>query len=133
MNILDENVVETQCRLLRKWHIRYRQIGSDVGRQGMKDKEIVVLLHDLSGATFFTRDDDFFEQNLTHAGYFLVNTAVGKNEVAVFVRRVLRHPQFNTRAKRVGTVIRASHAGLLVWRLHAEEPLHLEWPAPKKG
>lgn len=86
MNLLDENVVETQCRLLRKWRIRYRQIGVDVGRQGMKDKEIVALLHDLSDPTFFTRDDDFFERSLTHPGYCLVNTVVDKNEVAVFVR-----------------------------------------------
>ena len=48
MNVLDENVVETQCRLLRKWRIRFRQIGFGVGREGMKDSEIISLLHDLS-------------------------------------------------------------------------------------
>ena len=39
MNILDENVIETQSRLLRKWRIRFRQIGFGVGKEGMKDMQ----------------------------------------------------------------------------------------------
>ena len=27
MNILDENVIENQCQLLRSWRIQFRQIG----------------------------------------------------------------------------------------------------------
>ncbi len=128
MNILDENVVETQCRLFRKWRIRFRQIGFGVGREGMKDIEIISLLHDLARPTFFTRDDDFFERNLCHTGYCLVYTAVEKNEVAIFTRRLLKHPELNTKAKRMGSVIKLSHAGLLVWRLHAEKPQRFDWP-----
>jgi len=97
MNILDENVVETQCPLLRKWRIRFRQIGFGLGSEGMKDNEIISLLHDLTRPTFFTRDDDFFDRDLCHAGYCLVHTSVEKNEVAVFTRRLLRHPEFNTK------------------------------------
>ena len=52
MNVLDENVVENQCRLLRSWHIRFRQIGFGVGRQGMKDEEIISLLHKLLAPPF---------------------------------------------------------------------------------
>ncbi len=128
MNIMDENVVDTQCRFLRKWRIKFRQIGLGVGKKGMKDSEIIVLLHDLNRPTFFTRDDDFFERNLCHASYCLVHTAVGKNEVAVFIHRFLGHPEFNTKAKRMGSVIRVSHAGLLVWCLHAEKPQRYQWP-----
>ncbi len=97
MNILDENIVETQCRLLRKWRIRFRQIGFGVGREGMKDSEIISLLHDLASPTFITR-------------------------------RLLRHPEFNTKAKRMGSVVRVSHAGLMVWRLHTEKPQRFDWP-----
>ena len=128
MNVLDENVVETQCRLLRKWRIRFRQIGFGVGREGIKDSEIISLLHDLASPTFITRDDDFFDRNLCHAGYCLVYTAVEKSEVAVFMRRLLRHPEFNTKAKRMGSVVRVSHAGLMVWRLHAEKSQRFGWP-----
>jgi hypothetical protein len=52
MNIIDENIIDNQCQLLRKWHISFRQIGYGVGRQGMQDKEIISLLHGLHHPTF---------------------------------------------------------------------------------
>ena len=94
----------------------------------MKDSEIISLLHDLNRPTFFTRDDDFFERHLCHVDYCLVHTAVHKNEVAVFARRLLRHPALNTKAKRMGSVVRVTHAGLLEWRLHEENPERFDWP-----
>ncbi len=50
---------------------------------------------------------------------------VGQFEMATFVRRVLRHPEFNTQAKRMDTVIRVTRTGLSVWRLHAKKEVHL--------
>jgi hypothetical protein len=43
------------------------------------------------------------------------------------VRRVLRHPRLNTQAKRMGTVVRASHRGLGIWQLHAQEEEVILW------
>lgn len=37
MNVLDENVVESQRQLLRSWRIPVRQIGVAIGWQGLKD------------------------------------------------------------------------------------------------
>jgi hypothetical protein len=37
MNILDENIPESQRQLLRSWRIRVRQIGYEVGRRGNSD------------------------------------------------------------------------------------------------
>ena len=102
--------------LLRGWRIRARQIGSDVGRAGMGDDEIIPLLHALDHPTFFTRDRDFLQPWLCHPSYCLVYLDVGQFEAASFVRRVLRHRELNTRAKRSGTVIRASHDRLALWR-----------------
>jgi hypothetical protein len=48
-------------------------------------------------------------------------------EVAIFVRRVLRYSTLNTRAKRMGTVVRVSHRGLALWRLHAPEEEVMLW------
>jgi len=110
--ILDENIIDNQRRQLKSWRISVRQIGYEIGRKGMKDREIIPLLHQLNQPTFFTRDDDFYERRLCHAGYCLVYLDVRKEEVAVFVRRVLRHRAFKTKAKRMGNVIRASHIGL---------------------
>jgi hypothetical protein len=46
------------------------------------------------------------------------------------VRRVLRHPRLNTQAKRLGAVVRASHRGLGVWRLHAQAEEVILWAVP---
>ncbi len=127
MNILDENIVDSQRQLLRSWHSSIRQIGYDVGKSGMKDKEIIPFLHQLRRPTFFTRDEDFYQRSLCHARYCLVYLAVKKDEVAAFVRRFLRHREFDTETKRMGSVVRVSHAGLSVWLLHAEELIRFDW------
>ncbi|MBI3242050.1 MAG: hypothetical protein HYZ49_07140 [Chloroflexi bacterium] len=44
MNILDENILDSQRQLLLDWRIPVRQIGYDVGRKGLKDKEIITFL-----------------------------------------------------------------------------------------
>jgi hypothetical protein len=93
----------------------------------MKDQEILTLLHGLRRPTFLTRDEDFYARHLCHARYCLVYLAVAKDEVALFVRRLLRHREFNTVAKRMGAVVRVSHVDLAVWRLHAEQVIHVPW------
>ena len=127
MNILDENVIDSQRHRLRQWRIAVRHLGYDVGRHGMKDQEIIALLHRVRRPTFLTRDEDFYAPRLCHARYCLVYLAVAKEEVASFVRRLLRHREFDTVAKRMGTVVRVSHADLAVWRLHAEQAIHVAW------
>jgi hypothetical protein len=52
MIILDENIPDSQRQLLRGWRIRVHQIGHEIGRSGMKDKEIIPLLHNLRAPTF---------------------------------------------------------------------------------
>lgn len=41
MNILDENILEAQRLLLKNWRIRVKQIGQDIGQQGMKDFDAI--------------------------------------------------------------------------------------------
>ncbi|MBN2464827.1 hypothetical protein JXD38_04275, partial [candidate division WOR-3 bacterium] len=118
---------ENQRQLLRGWRIPVRQIGHEVGRSGAKDAAIIPLLHRLSPVTFFTRDLGFYEQRLCHAGYCIVVLAVGQYEAASIIRRVLRHPELRTSARRLGKVIRASHSGLRLWELHASEEVTLGW------
>ena len=93
----------------------------------MKDDEIIPFLLTLQCPTFFTLDWDYFKRGLCHARYCLVFLAVKRDESAVFIRRLLRHPEFDTQARRMGTVVRVSHTGLEVWRLHAEKPVHFDW------
>ena len=129
MNILDENIIKSQRQRLRSWRIPVRQIGHDIARKGLQDEEILPFLHHLRQPTFFTRDLGFYRPEVCHRRYGLVYLAVTPEEVAIFVRRVLRYPILNTRAKRMGTVVRASHRGLALWRLHAQEEEVMLWEA----
>jgi hypothetical protein len=128
MNILDENIVASQRQLLQDRKIKFRQIGRHIGRSGMDDEEIIPLLHQLNSITFFTQDRDFFYRRFCHPRYCLVHLVVEKDEAAEFIRRVLRHPELNTHAKRMGKVIKATRDRLYVWRLHAQNRQILGWP-----
>ena len=127
MNVLDENIPPNQRHLLKSWRVPVRHIGYGIGRKGMKDDEIIPWLLAQRNPAFFTRDLGFYERKLCHGHYCLVCLAIGRYEAATFVRRLLRHPEFNTLAKRMGAVVRVSHARLKVWRLHAEQESVLSW------
>jgi len=125
--VLDENISASQRQLLQSWRLRPRQIGLDIGRRGLPDSEVLTLLMRLRRPTFFTRDEDFYNQRLAHARYGLIYLAVEKEEVAYFVRRLMRHPALNTQARRMGVVVRVSSAGLSVWRLNATVETQIDW------
>jgi hypothetical protein len=120
VNILDEDIPEDQYQLLRSWRIPIRRIGVEVGRLGMKDQEILPLLHSLNRPTLFSLDHGFFKRRLCHAGYCLVHLDVEEDEAAEYVRRVLRHEELITRNKRMGAVLRAGPKGLTLWRINVK-------------
>jgi hypothetical protein len=91
------------------------------------EEEIIPFLLQRRRVTFFTLDLGFYRRALCHACYCLVCVDVGQYEAAAFVRRLLRHRQFDTEAKRLATVIRVSQRGLAVWRLHAEREAQHAW------
>ncbi len=43
MIILDENFPDSQRQLLKGWRVSFRQIAFEIGREGMKDDEIIPL------------------------------------------------------------------------------------------
>jgi len=127
MIILDENVVQPQQRILRKRHIRFRLLGQEIGRRGMDDDQIIPLLHKLNQPTFSTFDEDFYDRRLCHKGYCLVHLDVEEELAADHICRLLRHRALNSKAKRMGTVIRIRTTGLAIWRSGEENELHLLW------
>jgi len=127
MNILDENIPKPQRALLEGRGISVRQVGVNIGRKGLLDEEIIPLLQRLRHPTFFTRDSDFYDRRLCHRQYCLVYMSVEKSEAALFVRRLLRHPDFRTQVNRMGKVIRVSRAGISFWRQHKAKEEHVRW------
>lgn len=127
MTILDENIPRDQWEELRRKRVPVKKIGVDIGRSGTKDDRLIPLLHRLSRPTFFTLDVDFWDRDLRHEGYCLVYLDVERKTVAAYVRRILRHPALNTKAKRMGTVIRAEPEGISLCRIRHESEEHLPW------
>jgi hypothetical protein len=122
MIIIDENFPESQRQLLLSWRINIRQIGIEVGREGLQDDEIISLLIKYKNPTFFSLDLDFYNRKLCHTKYCLAFLDLGQYESAIFMRRFLRNKNFDSQKKRMGKVIKVSHSGLLVWNINAEIP-----------
>jgi hypothetical protein len=129
LNILDENIIASQRAQLRKWRIRFNQIGTEIGRRGMKDlTEIVPLLHSLRRSTFFTHDVGFFDPLLCHKGYSLVCLDIKANESAIYIRRFLRHRGFRAEKQRLGKVILARQRNLSFWEIGEQRLQRSSWP-----
>src|SRR5437868_745517 len=120
MLVLDENIPEDQRQLLREWRIRFRVIGVDLGRSGTADENLIPLLRKLSGSTFFSLDKLFSRPAWLDSRYCLVWLDVRRGEVALFVKRLLRHRQLNTRSKRMGKIVRAIPTGFIFGPLQNE-------------
>ena len=126
--VLDENLPASQRQLLRDWRIRFRVVGVEVADAGSKDENLVPVLHRLAAPTFFSLDRDFFRPRLAHHNYALIWLDVADDRAAAFIRRFLRHPAFNTQAKRMGVVARVHTDGVIFWRLPGRKALALSWP-----
>ena len=50
-----------------------RALNPSFMHKGMKDDEIIPLLHQFARLTFFTLDGDFYDARLCHEGYCLVH------------------------------------------------------------
>jgi len=48
-------------------------------------------------------------------------------QLAAFIRRFPRHPDFDTISKRAGTMVRASPPGLAFWRLRVQKDAQARW------
>ncbi len=131
MFILDENISESEVWRLREAGLAVRVIGVELGEKSDADEQLIPLLHTLKQPTFFTRDGDFWDRTLLHAGYCLVWLDVPEHEgtVAEAIRRFIRHPQFNTHARRLGKVVHVHAQGIKYWRLGEQGLKALQWDA----
>ncbi len=129
LNLLDENFPDDQRSLLRLWRIPFQEIGRHAGRFGIKDDNIIPLLHRLRQVTFFTQDEDFFRHPLCHSAYCLVWLDTRADDAGYFTRRFLRHPRFNTITSRMGAVVRVHMSGIHFWRRHARALQREPWAA----
>ena len=112
MNVLDENIRDTQADYLRKIGLACRKIGSDLAARGTSDSDIIPLLLELKRPTFFTHDSDFWDARLCHSGYCLAYLEIKPRDAAGYIRRFLRHASFDTAGARMGKVVHIQTSGI---------------------
>lgn len=127
MNLLDENFPEDQAPLLRSWGIAYRRIGVHVARSGVKDDNVIPLLHRLRQVTLFTQDRGFFQRALCHPAYCIAWLDVRTDDTAQYVRRFLAHPRFGTKALCLGVVARVHHDAVHFWQRRCQGLQRVAW------
>src|SRR5207244_693352 len=114
MIILDENIPASQRGILlsKGWNVR--QIGVDLATKGISDEELIRLLLTVSQPTLVTLDEDFDKRQLCHERYCIIYLDIEDTAVARNVIRVLKLPEFKTKSKRMGKLIRVEPTALRV-------------------
>ena len=113
-HVLDELFDESVYEQLKARRIAIDKVGEGFGNTGWLDEHILQALHG-SGKTFHTRDHGFYYRSHAHSSYCIVYYDVPLAEMAAYIRRVLRHPQLNTHAKRLGKVIKVTGQRIEFW------------------
>jgi hypothetical protein len=128
MFLLDENIPEEQRFKLIRWHLAMKQIGFDAGFKGMDDRDDVLpLLHILPKPTFFTLDLGLYNRKFCHPRYCVAVFRVNKYEAAEYIRRFLKHPNFNTHRKRMGWVVEIRRTNIKGMRVGRTDELKFTW------
>ena len=127
MFLIDENISELEVSRLRRAGIHVRLVGSEVATTGVSDEDLVRALRRLKRPVVFSQDEDFFQFGWAHRAYALVWLDLNPNKVAEYIRRFLRHPEFDTQAKRMGVVARVARGGVHFWRVGNRELKSVGW------
>jgi hypothetical protein len=98
----------------------------------IKDEAIPRLLQRLKGVTFVTTNvTDFWRRVLAHPQYSIVCLSLPNErlrEVPELLRRLLRMPEFRTKAARMGKVVRVSRQQVQYYVVGAHHEHILTWP-----
>ncbi|MBM3236988.1 hypothetical protein FJZ31_11915 [Candidatus Poribacteria bacterium] len=128
--IVDEQLGKTEVLLpLRRW-VTALKIESSRPFEVIKDDRVLQILRELKRPTFVTIDSKFYDKRHCDKRYCLVYfvlTPLEQNQLPGLLRRLLQLPFFNTRAARMGKVVRVSKTGVRYWQLNDDEEYNLEW------
>jgi hypothetical protein len=118
MIVFDENVHQQRLMdAVAGWY-RGRVLSITTLRPGtlIKDEAIPSLLHRVRQPTFITTNvDDFWRRVPAHPRYSIVGIVLPHeqlHEMPDLLRRLFRLPEFKTKARRMGKVVRVSHRQL---------------------
>lgn len=125
-NVLDELTIKEVSEQLKRWRIATDKVGREFGQFGWSDEQIRGALIG-SRKTFHTRDKGYYKPIYRHSSYSLVFYDVRDDEMAYYIRRLLRHSLFNTHAKRLGKVIKVTSIHIEFWEVGRSGKVKVEW------
>src|SRR5713101_6340570 len=107
--ILDDQLdVNTVLLPIQKW-IAAQRLKNLRPKQHILDDRVPAILLRLKQATFVTIDHDFWDRRSCHPSYAILYFALKAEEQKLLpdlLRELLRQPEFNPRARRMGKVAR---------------------------
>jgi hypothetical protein len=99
----------------------------------IKDDRVPTLLHTLRMPTLVTIDGGFWKRNRRSRRYCILYfrlDADEQREIPPLLRRLVRLPEFRTRAARMGKVARVSREGVRWWQLGEPVERSVHWDGP---
>jgi len=129
--ILDDQLFDLEVLIpIARW-ITVQRLRDLRPGEVIKDDRVPMLLRQLRQPTFVTIDMGFWDRGLRDVRYCVLCFPLRNDEqhrLPELLRRLLRLPEFHTKAVRMGKVARVSASHVEYWQL-GDEPLHrLSWP-----
>lgn len=133
--ILDDQLFDREVLIpIARW-ITVERLRNLRPGEVIKDERVPVLLRQLRLPTFITIDMGFWDRTLVDARYCILCFPLRNEEqdqLPQLLRRLLKLPEFHTKATRMGKVARISTSRIDYWRLADEQMYNLAWPpAPR--
>jgi len=126
-NILDANVDAGHASQLRH-PLKVKQIGINFLPGSADDERIISLLRGLKTPTFITKDcKDFYHRHRLDKRYCIICVDVNWKEFVSVVRKIFKHPLFNTVAKRMGKVIRVTSTHINYFEVAENEEITISF------
>jgi len=129
--ILDGQLFELQVLVpLTRW-ITVQRLRNLRPGEIIKDERVPVLLRQLSRPTFITIDHGFWDKRLCDSKYCILYFALRndqQHELPMLLRRLLRLPEFRTRAVRMGKVAYVNPTRIEYWQIGDRRLHRLTWP-----
>jgi hypothetical protein len=101
--------------------------------QTIKDERVPTLLRRVSRPTFLTIDDDFWSKSYRDSHYGVIIFGLRdyeQSDLPVLLRRLLRLPEFRTRAMRMGKIARVNREEIRWWQVGDDTEHIVHWPIP---
>jgi hypothetical protein len=128
--ILDDQLdVHVVLEPLRRW-IGAERLAGLRPHQRILDERVPAILRTLHQPTFVTIDHQFSNARWCHPNYCILYIALRDVEQQLLpglLRALLRHPEFRTRARRMGKVARITTTAIECWAFRVRGLQRIEW------